>query len=263
MHTHPTAAQVHRSHLAVHAVWWLLHVLGLALVLVLPTDLRRSLQSQAGPWQQPTVLLLGLVLGLNVLTYCTLRKKTAGQAPAACLGEAACHLCGCRTGPGTVHCRLCRHCVDGFDHHCLWAGVCISTVNHAEFCRFVATQAAVTALGFHHALTALGRPGGDFAVFAMVAFGLMTAVLGLLCAAHTGLTVLGMTSRQVVTWVRRWRPGKEAAVWHRPSLGLMLQNLVHIACCMRPQWLVSGAFAQEVEPRLGRLLHNEHYSCCC
>ncbi len=37
-----------------------------------------------------------------------------------------------------IHCRNCNHCVERYDHHCPWLGVCIGKRNYQYFCIFIA-----------------------------------------------------------------------------------------------------------------------------
>ncbi len=30
----------------------------------------------------------------------------------------------------TIHCQACNHCVERYDHHCPWLGVCIAKFNY-------------------------------------------------------------------------------------------------------------------------------------
>ena len=35
------------------------------------------------------------------------------------------------------HCKLCSHCCNNFDHHCLWLKTCIGANNHQMFVIFL------------------------------------------------------------------------------------------------------------------------------
>ena len=37
----------------------------------------------------------------------------------------------------TKHCKLCEHCCNGFDHHCMWLMSCIGKGNHRMFVMFL------------------------------------------------------------------------------------------------------------------------------
>ncbi len=33
----------------------------------------------------------------------------------------------------TRHCKICKTCIDGYDHHCIWIGKCIGKKNMWQF----------------------------------------------------------------------------------------------------------------------------------
>jgi len=49
-------------------------------------------------------------------------------------GERHCHECKIIRPKRGKHCRYCNHCVEVFDHHCPYAGVCIGNGNYLFFC---------------------------------------------------------------------------------------------------------------------------------
>jgi len=49
-------------------------------------------------------------------------------------GERLCPECKVIKPPRGKHCRYCNHCVEVFDHHCPYAGVCIGNGNYLFFC---------------------------------------------------------------------------------------------------------------------------------
>jgi hypothetical protein len=44
-------------------------------------------------------------------------------------GEETCKVCGSRRTKTTHHCRFCRRCVEGFDHHCDVLDICVGEGN--------------------------------------------------------------------------------------------------------------------------------------
>lgn len=48
-------------------------------------------------------------------------------------GERVCSTCNIVRPPRAKHCRYCHHCVEVFDHHCPWVGVCIGKGNYPFF----------------------------------------------------------------------------------------------------------------------------------
>lgn len=44
-----------------------------------------------------------------------------------------CHKCRCLRMPRSRHCNYCNHCVQDFDHHCIYIGSCIGRNNRVDF----------------------------------------------------------------------------------------------------------------------------------
>lgn len=44
-----------------------------------------------------------------------------------------CHKCHCIRRPRSRHCNYCNHCVQDFDHHCIYLGCCIGRKNRLDF----------------------------------------------------------------------------------------------------------------------------------
>ena len=47
-----------------------------------------------------------------------------------------CDVCQAHQPPDAAHCPDCNVCIRGFDHHCVWMGVCIGRNNFKQFLRF-------------------------------------------------------------------------------------------------------------------------------
>lgn len=46
----------------------------------------------------------------------------------------------------TIHCHVCNHCVEKYDHHCPWLGVCVGKFNYRYFVLFIASVTLLSAL---------------------------------------------------------------------------------------------------------------------
>ncbi|GAX13493.1 hypothetical protein FisN_36Lh048 [Fistulifera solaris] len=47
-----------------------------------------------------------------------------------------CDFCNNYQPPGGAHCAQCNVCIAGYDHHCVWMGLCIGRNNFRQFIRF-------------------------------------------------------------------------------------------------------------------------------
>jgi len=49
-----------------------------------------------------------------------------------------CNMCKLYQPPGSQHCRACKCCISGFDHHCPWMGKCVGERNLCYFYWYLA-----------------------------------------------------------------------------------------------------------------------------
>lgn len=272
------------THHGMHAAWLLLHALGLWQMYVLPTDLARaratarSAGSGGGPFGSayggPAGVACLAAVAMNLATFYALRQSDPGflrpsLLPSADSGvvaaaEGGCRVCLVAGGPLAKHCKFCGRCVGRWDHHCSWTGICVGAANHDRFVRYLATQVAVLAIGFHLTLTAVNRHSGAWPLLLLGAFALGCIVVGGLLVVHTLLVVLNKTSRQVMRKQRLHAapPGACLPAEQQLSLGLCLQGIAFIACGVRPAWLLTNACISRTGTTLSRMGDNEYCSCC-
>ena len=109
------------------------------------------------------------------------------SAPGNDIGVArVCEKCDLWMGPRTKHCHLCRKCIDGFDHHCLYLNTCVGRRNYQSFILMLTLLNCLLALQLYVTLSLLIRAGqGDPNVIREIsdsALGSREAYLALLVA---------------------------------------------------------------------------------
>lgn len=67
------------------------------------------------------------------------RKKMPSLIKLFETGDQVCVKCRRIMADNCIHCAICDHCVDNFDHHCFWLNTCISDKNKHQFNFFVYT----------------------------------------------------------------------------------------------------------------------------
>jgi hypothetical protein len=50
-----------------------------------------------------------------------------------------CPECKLEKQPRSKHCKVCNHCVERFDHHCEWLGICIGKGNYPTYLVFISS----------------------------------------------------------------------------------------------------------------------------
>ena len=103
-----------------------------------------------------------------------------------------------------IHCRVCNHCVERYDHHCPWLGICIGKYNYPYFFTFLALVNAIALLSTLLAATVVlqraidGKPVLEYLL--ELVCGLMAVGLGLgllkLLVYHLKLTYKRLTTNE-------------------------------------------------------------------
>jgi len=126
------------------------------------------------------------------------------------VGERVCSTCNIVRPPKAKHCRYCNHCVEVFDHHCPWVGVCVGKGNYPFFILllFSAFLGSAYIGGFcgyflyrnwplHKLLTwDANRMVLIVALVLNISMGIVVLGLGQLCGYHILISVTGETTNQ-------------------------------------------------------------------
>lgn len=57
----------------------------------------------------------------------------------------------------TIHCRICNHCVEQYDHHCPWLGVCVGKYNYIYFVWFIGSLSLISVYSTIISLVIMGK----------------------------------------------------------------------------------------------------------
>lgn len=167
----------------------------------------------------------------------TLSRLGGGAAAAAAAAVATgglvgharmCEKCAMWMGPRTKHCHICRKCISGFDHHCLFLNTCIGARNYPHFIAMLTFTSLLLAFQLGVTLSVLIRVGRDDAAFLrqiaesslsrngyIVLLVLLSSIPWLflvfvfsLLAFHVGIIIMGQTTYE---WILAARARKDAA----------------------------------------------------
>jgi len=125
-------------------------------------------------------------------------------------GERVCATCNIVRPPRAKHCKYCNHCVEVFDHHCPWVGVCVGKGNYPFFILLLFTvflgSAYICVFSSYylywnwpaHKLLTWDdeRLVLIVALFLSISMGIVMFGLGHLCGYHILIWVTGETTNQ-------------------------------------------------------------------
>ena len=69
------------------------------------------------------------------------RAESAFTMNAFTLNLKYCPDCNITRSPRSAHCYICNHCVEKFDHHCPWIGVCVGKKSYFWFILYIFVKA--------------------------------------------------------------------------------------------------------------------------
>lgn len=112
-----------------------------------------------------------------------------------------CHKCRCIRRPRSKHCNYCNHCVQDYDHHCIYLGCCIGRNNRLDFL-LTMVSLSITSIYGSLVFSLTGRRGfwhsvGLIWILKYVIVGVLTSFFNLLRACQ-GVTLFeSIRSRRI------------------------------------------------------------------
>ncbi|XP_056130955.1 palmitoyltransferase ZDHHC12-A [Lampris incognitus] len=195
------------------------------------TDLRRC--EEKGELTQP--ILFSLLVLLSVMLYFSVSLMDPGfvltdavKCPTGSAEESEvmilqlpvprlrrCGFCLLQQPMRAKHCRMCKHCVRRFDHHCPWIENCVGERNHRWFIVYLAVQLVALLWALQIALSGL-TPSGSwerwfqlnwFLLAVLGVVGVFSIVVVLLLGCHLYLAAINCTtwefmSRHRISYLR-------------------------------------------------------------
>lgn len=202
-------------------------------------------------------------------------------------GTVRCIWCAVQQPVRAHHCRKCKMCVHGFDHHCNMLGTCIGEGNKLRFWLFLTAQtlALCVAVAYAHSCFYSAQSWGWGTWFGVNATALLQAILyyfllgmvGSLWAMHSWLALVNGTTYEVLRGAKGtyYLAGSQLCDW--PFSDGLAFNLRHFCCSsdallaalMGRQW----APARWPDPRhhpvqrdsddvMNNCWQNRYWSCC-
>ena len=126
---------------------------GICMLLVVLTQMFLSLLGCTDPGIIPQILpsyesteLTAIPISQKVKKISVIYKVYSLNVKTHHLRVKFCNTCNIYRPPRTSHCSMCNACVERFDHHCPWVGMCIGKRNYKYYFSFVACLTVVTLL---------------------------------------------------------------------------------------------------------------------
>ena len=89
--------------------------------------------------------------------YLMVNQGTFNATPFLSQSLKFCDTCQIFRAPRTIHCNACDFCVRGFDHHCLWLGICIGDRNYFYFFTYISIINITLPLNFIQTIRAINE----------------------------------------------------------------------------------------------------------
>ena len=130
-----------------------------------------------------------------------------------------CNTCQITKPPRTHHCARCNTCVSGFDHHCIFIGICVGKQNYRYFYMYITTLSLLAGLGIsacilhvvyqthrislnnqgHSSLNQALRTGCTWVSLGLAVLGVVGIIFtGCLVSLHTQLIYMNRTTVEAV-----------------------------------------------------------------